>query len=475
MGRPPGYQWRPLSLDTDPVPGVPSAVSQEAAHLASVANEIRGQVEALHQIGQGGAAFALLEGQYADKIQSAATDLAGQLDKVVGRYQQVSSALSAYVPDLEQAQAWSLQALNQAEGPYQQQQSLQAQTMPSGSNLTAAQQQQISAHRTALTQAADSLNAAHALLTRATQLRDQAASTCKNKINSAIQDGVKDSWWDDWSGVFADIATVLEWIGTALAILALFIPGLDILVILGFAATFAALVLRSILAATGKGSWVEVALDAFACLTFGLGHFAIAGKLVDLVSDSKGIAQGLIDAERDATVLGKVANVFDSFSDFMGSKVLPKIADSALSDLLLKPGIKVTALAKGLGAGLDEFVTPGVAKTLESVSEDTTFWERVIGGGEQEPVLLSRQMAAIADRFGSVSPEIASNAEQVTSLLNTLRVNFGAATSVDLTDHTLTGIEWQGPDGSPVVDLHIPGIGDWWSGVKDWATPGSGL
>ena len=64
-------------------------------------------------------------------------DLAGQLDKVVGRYQQVSSALCAYVPDLEQAQAWSLQALNQAEGPYQQQQSLQAQTMPSGSNLTA--------------------------------------------------------------------------------------------------------------------------------------------------------------------------------------------------------------------------------------------------------------------------------------------------------------------------------------------------
>ncbi len=29
MGRPPGYQWEPLGLDSDPVPGDPGQISQE--------------------------------------------------------------------------------------------------------------------------------------------------------------------------------------------------------------------------------------------------------------------------------------------------------------------------------------------------------------------------------------------------------------------------------------------------------------
>jgi hypothetical protein len=48
MGRPPGYQWQPLGLDADPVPGDPAAVSTEAAHLASVARAVTGQIAALH-------------------------------------------------------------------------------------------------------------------------------------------------------------------------------------------------------------------------------------------------------------------------------------------------------------------------------------------------------------------------------------------------------------------------------------------
>lgn len=50
MGRPPGYQWQPLGLATDPVPGDPQAISAEAAHLASVATTITGQVVAMHKI-----------------------------------------------------------------------------------------------------------------------------------------------------------------------------------------------------------------------------------------------------------------------------------------------------------------------------------------------------------------------------------------------------------------------------------------
>jgi hypothetical protein len=46
MGRPAGYQWRPLGLDSDPVPGDPAQISQEAQHLASVASQITDQVAA---------------------------------------------------------------------------------------------------------------------------------------------------------------------------------------------------------------------------------------------------------------------------------------------------------------------------------------------------------------------------------------------------------------------------------------------
>jgi len=50
MGRPPGYQWQPLGLDADPVPGDPQAISQEAQHLLSVANTIASQITALRKI-----------------------------------------------------------------------------------------------------------------------------------------------------------------------------------------------------------------------------------------------------------------------------------------------------------------------------------------------------------------------------------------------------------------------------------------
>jgi membrane-bound lytic murein transglycosylase len=117
VGRPPGYQWEPLGLDSDPVPGDPGRISEEASHLAAVAKQISSQVTELNKIANGGADGAL-KGAYADKIHSSAADLAGQRGKVVGRYQTVSTAQTSWIPELEQAQKMSLQALNEAEGPY---------------------------------------------------------------------------------------------------------------------------------------------------------------------------------------------------------------------------------------------------------------------------------------------------------------------------------------------------------------------
>jgi hypothetical protein len=318
VGRPPAYEWQALGLDADPVPGDPASVSQEAAHLASVASTISDQITALNKIASGGT-NEVLKGQYADKIRSAASDLSGQLGKVVGRYQKASSALHDYVPDLEQAQSMSLTALHQASGPASQLSSLSCQTVPSGANLTAAQQQQVTDHKNAVSKAQGALGDAKALLGKATSLRDHSASTCAHKIHTASDDSMKDHWslWGAIksavhaaAGWIKTICTILEVIGLILAVIAFiiaqFIPGLDFLVdglvMAAFFTTLAATGGRLLLAATGNGSWWDFALDAFACLTFGGGRLLGTG-LKALSEGGEATAKGFIAGQRALNVL----------------------------------------------------------------------------------------------------------------------------------------------------------------------------
>jgi hypothetical protein len=356
MGRPAGYEWRPLGLDSDPVPGDPARIREEARHLASVAAEITAQVAALRQISADGTEV----GQHADKIRSEAGDVAGQLEKVVGRYQKVSSALNAWAPELEQAQALSIQALNQAEGPYQQVN--QTVALPSGPKLTAQQQQGITDYHNAMNKAQGELSAAQAVLTRATNLRDSAGQTAANAINNASNDGMRDHHSlfgsifgsitgafsfvvHHWSQIVADVCTVLEVVATVLAIaafiLAQFIPGVDALVdalvLTGMIATGAALGGRIALAVTGHGSWLDVGLDAFALLTFGAGRLAggMAGRLLPELQEGSKMAY-LTDLMSDDTDAG---SQLSKFADFMGgnkaalaakfAQSAPKIADGA--------------------------------------------------------------------------------------------------------------------------------------------------
>ena len=353
MARPPGYEWQPLGLDSDPVPGEPTAVSQEAAHLAGVAKTISDQVTALNKIASGGT-NEVLKGQYADKIRSAASDLSGQLGKVVGRYQKASSALNDYVPDLESAQSMSLTALHQASGPSSQLSSLSGQQLPTGSNLTAAQQQQVTDHKNAVTKAQGALSDAKALLGKATSLRDHSASTCASKIHSASDDSMKDHWslWGAIksavhaaAGWIKTICTILEVIGAILAvvafILAQFVPGLDVLVdalvMAAFFTTLAATSGRLLLAATGNGSWWDFAVDAFACLTFGGGR--LLGTAVRAIAEGgEETAQGFIAGQRALNVL-------------CGSdELVPDLAKLPEEIPELKPALSLGALSKEANA-----------------------------------------------------------------------------------------------------------------------------
>jgi hypothetical protein len=446
MGRP--TDWTPLGWDTDPVPGDTDVISQEAAHLASIAKEIIGEVAALHKIAAGGADGALI-GNYADKIHSSASDLAGQLGKVIGRYQKVSSALSQWVPDLEDAQRQSVQALNDAEGPYQK---LKATVvLPGGSNLTAQQKQAITNYHNAMNLATDQLNAAKVLLSKAISFRDERGSYYAGLIGSAISDSLKDSWWDqfknwvsDWSWLIKDICTALEVIATILAVIALFIPGLDILdalLMAGFILTAVATAGRLLLAVTGNGSWFDFAMDALALLTFG--GSKLMSSLVEASADSATTAAKLeITAQRSGMIQKGL--------DFLAAKG-GIFDDQSITSIAVKYIEKVNELV------------PDLAKEAKPT------WLEYHLLGEDATTLA--KISSIAQRFsGAGIADIDAAGTAVKWLRVGMDANAGISVSSSLAGLLGSAPGIDGPGGPSPWHITIPGFTDWYTNTFETPT-----
>jgi hypothetical protein len=478
MGRP--TDWTPLGLSADPVPGDPDQISQEAVHLSRVAKTLTDEIAALKKISAGGADGAL-KGQYADTIHSSASSLAGQLDKVVGRYQKASSALTQWVPDLEQAQRDSAAALRAAEGPAR---TLQAQPgFPTTGVLTPAQQQDKQTYDRTQSRAQSDLGAAKIQLAKAVGFRDERASYYAGLINSAIDDGVHDSFWDqfasawdsfshfvgEYAWLIKDICTVLEIIATVLAIIALFATGVGWLLLAAFVLTAVALALRTVLAATGNGSWLDVAMDAFALLTLGIGGgISGSGGLVARATATVGkaidVGDTLATAERATSLSGRAAAFFGKIASFIGDTWY-------IPDSLAKPFETVSQIASDLNDTLHP-----LASTMVKSLEDTTAWERIFNTGE-EPALLAKKMVMIADRFPA-STEISQLSSKLSGQLWQLRGvvgagQLGAVTGIGGGGITLTipGLNW-GPfqNGTILSTPTIPGLGPGWSSVDDKLT-----
>lgn len=453
MGRPAGYQWRPLGLDSDPVPGDPAQIGQEAQHLASVAAEITSQVAALRKISADGTEV----GRHADKIRSSASGVADQLDKLVGRYQKVSSALNSWIPDLEQAQAMSLQALDQAEGPYQKLN--QTVALPSGPNLTSQQKQDVQNYHNAMKQAQADLAAAQALLSRATTLRDNSGNHTADLINKACDDGMKDhhSFWGSitgffshvfswvaghWSQIVSDVCTVLEVVATILAvaafIIAQFIPGLDFLVdalvIGGMIASGAALGGRIALAATGHGSWLDVGIDAFALATFGFGRLAGAG--------AKALVPG-VEAASKAAYTSEL--ITDIATDGPRAAMLSKFA--------AMEGVDTIEMANRLGD-----LAPTLAKSAELNGFAKVMMNLGGFGGEEETYA---KLLALGSRFTTPISDLSQYTTLGKALSGVTGISAATSGAVGITATVLNGVELDWGDWKGVVD--IPALHNWYT------------
>ena len=437
MARPADWEWRPLGLDRDPVPGDPARISDEAQHLASVATEITSQVAALRKIAASGDEV----GKHADEIRGSAQDLADQLDKVVGRYQKVSSALNGWIPDLERAQGMSVQALDQAEGPYKQ--LSQSVVLPSGPNLTPQQQQSVQQYHDSVRKAQGDLAAAQDLLHRATALRDQSGSHSAGLIRQACDDGVKDSWWDsfkDWVGSIAwilkDICTVLEIIATVLAIAAFILAqftGLgeivDLIIMIAMIATAVAAGGRLALAATGNGSWMDFIIDVFTLATFGAGRWLGA-----IAKGANAGSKGVLSAKFADEVMQESPKGMQilKYAQLQGKSALE------MADKLAEIGASNADGAESL---------QGFMKVMNSLG---SFGEEGDAYGK---------MLSLSSKFG-----LTEFGGQAKTLLTATGASAGIASLVGIATPTVGGFELDGPGGKPWVDVHIPALKDWYEG-----------
>lgn len=470
--RPADAAWQPLGWDTDPVPGDPGRIDTEAQHLSKIAGQIADQVSKLKAI----AAQGTEVGKHAEKIRTSAGTLAGKLDTVGTRYNKVSSALSAWSPQLSHAQSMSLQALNQAEAPYKQ---LSTPAAPPSGHLTASQQQQaVTDYNNAMTKAQGQLEAALALLGRATSLRDSEGSQCASAINKACDDALTDSFWDKfkdfvdkWAWLINDVCTALEVLAAIAAIVALCVSGAGLILLftaIAMSLTGLALIGRIMLASTGNGSWLAVGLDAASLLSLGLGSYIGTG-LEATFSAAKGVATTLRLAEITDSAGGQIATKIAEFASGLKDTAavkgmaavlklvkLPEAADG-LTAGLAKAGETVTEKMESV---MSDKASGSVTKLIEKVSTETkpleTFWRNL----PKKDLVLSRQMTALVTRFGG-DEKFDDLAARFATQLNISRVAHGLGVAANVAAIG-SGISWDAPSGKEVLDISpAPALWHW--------------
>jgi hypothetical protein len=265
----------------------------------------------------------------------------------------------------------------------------------------------------------------------------------------------------------------------------LFLPGVGWVILAGLIVTGLATLGRLMLAATGNGSWLDFALDFVSLLTFGVGG-KILGVMKGIVSSTSKIADGLIQAMRDATVLGKVANfaqdasgILSRVGNAMRTGGAARLAESFISKLPLldrlpgavgKLGEGVMSLSESaakIAGNIDEHVLPSLQKIAENAP--TKALERLLQGGDQAAVNLTKQMKIFADAFPK-SPEIVQNLETYNNALKAFRATFAVASA-----STILGDVSDSLGGFSLGPINIPAFGPWDSIQKNVFTTQGGL
>ncbi|MFI1096369.1 hypothetical protein [Streptomyces sp. NPDC020917] len=265
--------WSPLDLDSDPVRADPDVVRDAQKRYQHIADTIDDAVAKLQKIVDTGSDS--LAGQYVDGLKSDAGSLKDRLTKAAVRYHDVATEIGRYEPDLDRGLSETAGALTDAEEARNAQTKAKALPDPQkGSDGTTSPEEQAkgTAKDKATTDADGQLAAAKKRLDDALGALNVAGKRFGDAVNcKKYDDGLSDSFKDKLDAIMAKISQIFAIIGMILGVLAILIPGVDVLVFAGIVAGAVTLVANVVLYADGKGSVLDVVLGAVGLGLAGLG------------------------------------------------------------------------------------------------------------------------------------------------------------------------------------------------------------
>ena len=273
--------WSPLDRHSDPVHGDPDMVRSAQQRYQHISTTIDDAVTRLQKIVD--ANSESLVGQYVAGLKEDADSVKGKLDKAAVRYHDVAGEIARYEPDLDQGLRETAAALDDAHTAKTAQAKADAMPDPQPSEdgtVPAGEQEKGTAKDKATAQADGDLNAAKHRLTAALDALNVAGKRLGDAVNcKRYDDGLTDSFRDKLNDAFAWISKIFGIIGMILGVLAILIPGVNLIVLAGVVAGVVALVADSVLFANGEGSVLDVVLGAVGLGLVGLGAIAsIVGK-----------------------------------------------------------------------------------------------------------------------------------------------------------------------------------------------------
>jgi type VII secretion system ESX-1 substrate len=339
--------------DHDLVPGEPYEVAVLGKQLRDTATLIRTQAGNLRNLVDGTGWDSKAGREFQEKVGDAADKLA----KAHARYEAAADALGSRIggdPEadwataLDHAQDLARKALVKGKAAYDESQSYgkSIAQLPKGDSSPAAARMhdQKGLADGALKDAENDLRAA-------LDFRDHHAHKAATAIRDAIDhDGLKDPAHHWWDGPLDLVAKIGHWAGVAAAFLGVaalllsWVPVLgEVLGALALLASVVALVCDTVSALDGRGTWLDVGIDAIGVLSFG------AGRILGTAAKEASAAARASSALKDFQALREVGlnptaawDTVEAITGGMDRGATLKALSEAPPKLDLLPGLKAT-------------------------------------------------------------------------------------------------------------------------------------
>jgi hypothetical protein len=290
------------------VPGDPEEIRDEVTHMANVAKTLRKQAKQLVQIADDNE----LKGRYASRLRDESGDLEKHLREVASRYERVNGHLSKWADALEGFQERAGQILTDARREQEESDAARKKAESTGEKSSPSSED-------------DPLKEHRRQLETVKGERDESAANYARQIGREIKDIIKDSPWENAVPTIKIIIDVLSWTATIIGLVALLVTPVGWVAMLATIATGLVMAGHVVLAITGDGSWMDVAMDAFSLVTMGMGARALNGlkgiqKTMRVLS-ARGASKNAEKAVRNAE---KVAAKRKELQRIVNSRKAPK-------------------------------------------------------------------------------------------------------------------------------------------------------